>query len=75
MGGVSSGASFALKLVNEMSEGEVSGVFSEVLAIDPDKDTFDVSFRLPGEGAWLLSVVCLRALGGGWLGPCQRTQL
>lgn len=43
LGGVSSGASFALKIVNELKEGEANGVFSEVLAIDPEKDSFDVS--------------------------------
>lgn len=44
-GGVSSGASFALKLINELAKGEVDGVFSEVLAVDPEKDPdFDVSF-------------------------------
>ncbi|KAL4444235.1 hypothetical protein ABPG75_011972 [Micractinium tetrahymenae] len=42
LAGVSSGASFALKLLKDLEgELEVSGVISEVLAVDPDKDPFD----------------------------------
>jgi len=43
LGGVSSGAAFALKLPNELP-GEVSGILAEVLAVDPEKDDFDVSW-------------------------------
>ncbi len=44
LAGVSSGGSFALKLLKDLSgELEVSGVISEVLSIDPDKDSYDVS--------------------------------
>ncbi|KAL4441476.1 hypothetical protein ABPG77_001980 [Micractinium sp. CCAP 211/92] len=42
LAGVSSGGSFALKLLKDLSgELEVSGVISEVLSIDPDKDSYD----------------------------------
>jgi hypothetical protein len=43
VGGVSSGAAFALRLPSEMP-GELSGVVSEVLAIPtPYEQTYDVS--------------------------------
>lgn len=58
LGGVSSGASFALKLINELGDGEASGVFSEVLAIDPEKDDFDVS-------ASLCRMLCFSAFSAG----------
>ena len=43
VGGVSAGASFALKLPNDMP-GELSGVVSEVMGLDPAAATeYDVS--------------------------------
>ncbi|PSC73083.1 hypothetical protein C2E20_3669 [Micractinium conductrix] len=47
LGGVSSGASFALKLPNEFTPGEVAGITSEVLAVDPDADDFEWSVWPP----------------------------
>lgn len=69
-GGVSSGASFALKLQNEMP-GEVAGMFSEVLAIDPAKDPdFDVGAGWILRFDWLGDRFCLigGGAGRGWFG-------
>lgn len=41
LGGVSSGASFALKLPASLRPGEVSGIFAELLGVDPLKGQFD----------------------------------
>ena len=60
MGGVSSGGSFALKLIKEM-EGEIAGAFSEVLAIDPDKES-DYDVRQ--------SVIQLLCVGCGCASSC-----
>lgn len=70
LAGVSSGATFALKLLKDLrGELDVSGVICEVLAIDPDKDSYNVSWG--GRAGWLDACVVVMAVWVGqyvWLG-------